>query len=161
MDGVELAHAEDNIRTRTRNQSMGFVFQFHFLLREFTVEQNVMLPMRKLGRLSDREMQDRAAELLSDLGLGDKRQRYANQLSGGEQQRVAIARALANQPRLLLADEPTGNLDDKNSHHVFELLQTVAHRYQQAVLIVSHNQALAAKCDHRLPMKDGQFEISG
>lgn len=157
MDGIELAHAADDIRTRTRNQSMGFVFQFHFLLREFTVEQNVMLPMRKLGRWNDREMQDRAGELLSDLGLGDKRQRYANQLSGGEQQRVAIARALANQPRLLLADEPTGNLDDKNSHHVFELLQKVADQYRQAVLIVSHNQALAAECDHRLPMKDGQF----
>lgn len=157
MDGRDLANASENWRTATRNRGIGFVFQFHFLLSEFTVEQNIMLPMRKLGELSEAAMRARAAELLDMLGLGDKGHRYANQLSGGEQQRVAIARALANEPGLVLADEPTGNLDERNSRQVFERLQDLARQRNHAILIVSHNPVLAAQCDEVLTMSDGRF----
>ena len=116
-----------------------------------------MLPMRKLGKLSLEQMQDRAKALLQDIGLGDKLERLPSQLSGGEQQRVAIARALANEPSILLADEPTGNLDVKNSLMVFESLTRLAKEKGQAVLIVTHNPDIAQKCDRILRMQDGLF----
>ena len=116
-----------------------------------------MLPMRKLGRLAEQEMEDRARSLLRDVGLGDKTRRLPSQLSGGEQQRVAIARSLANFPSVLLADEPTGNLDVKNSLMVFQSLTQLAKEMGQAVLIVTHNPELAGKCDRILRMQDGLF----
>jgi lipoprotein-releasing system ATP-binding protein len=136
---------------------MGFVFQFHFLLKEFTALENVMLPMRKLGKLSEMEMRAKAAGLLDSVGLADKGRRLGNQLSGGEQQRVAIARALANDPALILADEPTGNLDQANADRVFALLRDLAHTRGQALLMVSHNPELARRCDHVLHMRDGMI----
>lgn len=157
IDNLELASASDEERTRARNQSLGFVFQFHFLLAEFSALENVTLPMAKLGKLNQAEMEARALQLLSDFGLGDKAQRKAHQLSGGEQQRVAIARALANSPAVLLADEPTGNLDERNATQVFEQLQRVAHELGQAVLMVTHNPSLAEQCDRILRMRDGRF----
>lgn len=156
--GHLMSNASDSERTAARNRYLGFVFQFHFLLPEFTAEENVMLPMRKLAELNTSDMLKRARSLLQQVGLGAKTKRYTNQLSGGEQQRVAVARALANQPALILADEPTGNLDASNSDHVFELLQSIAHEQGQTILMVTHNPDLAARTDVSLNMRDGVFE---
>jgi lipoprotein-releasing system ATP-binding protein len=155
--GELMSKASDEARTKARNQHIGFVFQFHFLLAEFTALENLMLPMRKQGILSREEMEERARSLLADVGLANKSHRLANQLSGGEQQRVAIARALANQPSLILADEPTGNLDVKNSDTVFNLLYKLAHEKGQSVLMVTHNPEIAERCDEVLRMQDGEF----
>jgi len=119
-----------------------------------------MIPMRRLGRHSLKEMEERAADLLSAVDLGDKLQRPSRHLSGGEQQRVAIARALANDPRMILADEPTGNLDTKNSHRAFELLQNIVHQNQMALLLVTHNPAIAQACDWIHEMQDGRIIAS-
>jgi lipoprotein-releasing system ATP-binding protein len=126
-------------------------------MQEFTALENVMMPMRKLGRLSLDEMADRARSLLTSVGLGEKTHRLGNQLSGGEQQRVAIARALANQPAIILADEPTGNLDAKNSTIVFDLLTGLAKQNGQAIVLVTHNPEIANRCDVIRPMRDGLF----
>lgn len=155
--GEAMSGASDATRTAARNRHIGFVFQFHFLLAEFSAAENVMLPMRKLGQKSPREMRERANWLLEQVGLGAKSERLANHLSGGEQQRVAIARSLANEPALLLADEPTGNLDVNTSAMVFDLLQTLAHEQGQAILMVTHNPELAQKTDQSLRMRDGVF----
>ena len=153
--------ASDIERTRARNQHIGFVFQFHFLLSEFTVRENIMLPMRKQGILSKKQMSERACDLLEQVALTHKRDQLVNHLSGGEQQRVAVARALANEPSIILADEPTGNLDVKNSELVFELLKQLAKQHNQAVVLVTHNPELAAEADYQLSMLDGQFEDRG
>src|SRR6185436_12993633 len=134
-----------------------FVFQFHFLMLEFTALENVMMPMRKLGKLTPAAMADRARSLLQSVGLGEKTHRLGTQLSGGEQQRVAVARALANQPSIILADEPTGNLDVKNSGMVFDLLTRLAKENGQAVILVTHNPEIANRCDVIRPMRDGVF----
>jgi lipoprotein-releasing system ATP-binding protein len=126
-------------------------------MQEFTTLENVMMPMRKLGRLTEAEMRARAQQLLAGVGLGDKSHRLGTQLSGGEQQRVAIARALANAPSIILADEPTGNLDQKNSGIVFDLLTQLAKDYGSAVIIVTHNPEIASRCDTVRPMRDGVF----
>ncbi len=152
-----MSVASDAERTAARNRFIGFVFQFHFLLPEFTTAENVMLPMRKLGKLSNKEMRDRAHELLGEVGLGNKTHRLATQLSGGEQQRVAIARSLANAPAIILADEPTGNLDVTNSNLVFDLLCKIARERGQTVLMVTHNPDLAKRTDILLRMQDGLF----
>ncbi|OIO60748.1 MAG: ABC transporter ATP-binding protein [Verrucomicrobia bacterium CG_4_10_14_3_um_filter_43_23] len=157
LNGQEMPLDQDELKTKARNENIGFVFQFHFLLPEFTALENVLFPMKKLGKLSHTEMLDHANDLLTEVGLGQKAHRLATQLSGGEQQRVAIARALANSPRLILADEPTGNLDAKNSNLAFDLLYRLAHERDQAILIVTHNPEIANACDHTLPMQDGQF----
>ena len=116
-----------------------------------------MMPMRKLGRLTPAKMAERAQFLLDSVGLGEKTHRLGTQLSGGEQQRVAIARALANEPAIILADEPTGNLDVKNSAVVFDLLTRLAKENGQAIVLVTHNPEIANRCDHILSMRDGQF----
>lgn len=157
VQGEEVPPNHDGEHTRIRGENIGFVFQFHFLLPEFSAAENVMLPMRKLGRLSHKEMEEKSHALLKEVGLGEKTHRLPSQLSGGEQQRVAIARSLANTPGVLLADEPTGNLDVKNSLMVFESLTRLAKEKGQAVLIVTHNPDLAEKCDRILRMQDGQF----
>src|SRR3990170_2670661 len=115
INGSIMSNTDDDARTAARGAHIGFVFQFHFLMLEFTALENIMMPMRKLGRLGPAEMEARAHQLLDAVGLGAKTHRLGTQLSGGEQQRVAVARALANQPTILLADEPTGNLDVRNS----------------------------------------------
>ncbi len=157
IDGVECSSVDDEARTALRAEHIGFVFQFHFLLPEFSAAENVMLPMRKLGRLAPDPMLARAKELLTAVGLGEKIHRLPSQLSGGEQQRVAIARSLANQPSLLLADEPTGNLDIANSTLVFDQLKKLAKLHRQAVVLVTHNPDIAARCDRTRRMLDGQF----
>ncbi len=145
----------DNELARKRNETLGFIFQFHFLLEDFTAQENVMIPMRRLGRLDDPAMCDRAGKLLEAVGLGNKRHRPSRHLSGGEQQRVAVARALANDPRVILADEPTGNLDTENSRREFELLQRIVKEGDKAFLLVTHNLEIAALCDWIHEMRDG------
>ena len=157
IDGQSMAAIDDEERTAARCRHIGFVFQFHFLMPEFTALENVMMPMRKLGRLTPAQMTDRARGLLDSVGLGEKTKRLATQLSGGEQQRVAVARALANEPTIILADEPTGNLDVRNSNLVFDLLTRLAKENGQAVVLVTHNPDIAKACDHVRPMRDGLF----
>jgi lipoprotein-releasing system ATP-binding protein len=156
LRGKPMTQADDPTRTALRNKSIGFVFQFHFLIKEFTARENVALPLRKAGK-PPAEAHARADEFLNQLGLSDKADRFANKLSGGEQQRVAIARALANSPDVILADEPTGNLDAANSDRVFDLLLKFAREDGPAVILVTHNRELAKRCDQRLPMLDGKF----
>jgi lipoprotein-releasing system ATP-binding protein len=157
IGGRPTSKAGEGERTALRCEHIGFVFQFHFLLPEFTAAENVVLPMRKLGRLAPAAMEARARELLSAVGLGGKTGRLPSELSGGEQQRVAIARSLANRPSLLLADEPTGNLDAANSGIVFDLLMRLAKDERQAVVLVTHNPDIARRCDRILAMRDGLF----
>lgn len=157
ISGTRMSQSSDAERTAARGANIGFVFQFHFLMLEFTALENVMMPMTKLGRWSPSEMEARARQLLSDVGLGEKIHRLGTQLSGGEQQRVAVARALANQPTIILADEPTGNLDVKNSAMVFDLLTRLAKEHGQAVVLVTHNPEIANRCDTVRPMQDGLF----
>jgi lipoprotein-releasing system ATP-binding protein len=157
INGRLMSNTLDAARTAARGEHIGFVFQFHFLMLEFTALENVMMPMRKLGKLSQPEMVDRAQMLLSSVGLGEKTHRLGTQLSGGEQQRVAIARALANQPSIILADEPTGNLDVKNSGIVFDLMTRLAKENGQAIILVTHNPEIAGRCDSVRPMRDGLF----
>jgi len=157
INGQPMSQSSDAARTAARCEHIGFVFQFHFLMPEFSALDNVMMPMRKLGRLTPPEMEARALELLGEVGLRQKAHRLGTQLSGGEQQRVAIARALANQPSIILADEPTGNLDVKNSAMVFDLLTRLAKDNGQAVILVTHNPEIADACDTVRPMRDGLF----
>jgi lipoprotein-releasing system ATP-binding protein len=152
-----MGRATDQERTRARNHHIGFVFQFHFLLPEFTAAENIMLPMRKKGTSTSAEMKERARILLDLVGLEDKVDRLSNQLSGGEQQRLAIARSLANAPAVVLADEPTGNLDHENSQRVFDLLVHTARSTKMSILVVTHNRELAGDCDRVYEMHDGVF----
>ena len=155
IGGRAVANLPDDELSRQRNELLGFIFQFHFLLQDFTAQENVMIPMRQLGRWKDAEMRERSADLLGAVGLGDKLQRPSRHLSGGEQQRVAIARALANDPQVILADEPTGNLDTANSTRVFALLTDLVRRENKALLLVTHNPAIAEACDWTHTMRDG------
>ena len=155
-----VSHLSDDELARRRSKFIGFIFQFHFLMEDFTAQENVMIPMRKLGQLSDAQMRERAADLLEAVGLGDKFRRPSRHLSGGEQQRVAIARALANNPRVILADEPTGNLDTANSDRAFELLQNIVQQGGNALLLATHNPVIAEACDWIHEMKDGRIIAS-
>ncbi len=157
IDGQLMAHLPDDELSRKRNELLGFIFQFHFLLEDFTAQENVMIPMRRLGRLTESEMLERAAHLLDEVGLGAKLRRPSRHLSGGEQQRVAIARALANNPRVILADEPTGNLDSANSERAFRLLHRIVRAERKALLLVTHNPAIAEACDWIHEMRDGRI----
>ncbi len=160
IESEPVSQLSDDELAQRRSKFIGFIFQFHFLMEDFTAQENVMIPMRKLGQLSDAQMRDRAAELLDGVGLGDKLRRPSRHLSGGEQQRVAIARALANDPRAILADEPTGNLDTANSERAFELLQNLVHQRGKALLLATHNPAIAEACDWIHEMKDGSIIAS-
>ena len=152
--GQDVAGCSDAEQTFLRRQSIGFVYQFHNLLAEFTALENVMLPMRLAGTNSD-TARDKAATLLNRLNLTERHQHYPGQLSGGEQQRVAIARALANDPELLLADEPTGNLDPASGRMVFELLLETANERGSAALVATHNPELANLMDRQIILTDG------
>ena len=152
-----MSHLADNELARRRNEMIGFIFQFHFLMEDFSSQENVTIPMRRLGRLSEAEMRERATSLLEAVDLGDKLDRPSRHLSGGEQQRVAIARALANDPRVILADEPTGNLDTQNSQRAFELLHNLVRHGEKALLLVTHNRFIADACDWVHEMKDGRI----
>jgi lipoprotein-releasing system ATP-binding protein len=154
IDGVATSHLSDIQRTRIRRNDIGFVYQFHHLLPEFSALENVMLPQMIRG-LSQREASARSGELLTYLGLKERLTHRPAELSGGEQQRVAIARAVANAPRLLLADEPTGNLDVHTSEHVFETLTQLVRASGLAAIIATHNLDIAGQMDRRVTIRDG------
>ncbi|MGE5608294.1 MAG: ABC transporter ATP-binding protein [Bacillota bacterium] len=156
IDGSDTTELNDQGLASLRNAKVGFVFQFHYLLKEFTAQENVALPMFKLGRLSRSAAMDRAAVLLTQLGLAEKLKRRANRLSGGEQQRVAIARALSNEPAVLLADEPTGNLDRRNGELVADVFHQIAEA-GQTIVMVTHDPALAQRARRMISMEDGQI----
>jgi len=155
IDGRGTAMLPDHERTRIRRQEIGFVYQSHHLLPEFTALENVMLPQMIRG-LSRREARQRSAELLGYLGLKDRLPHRPAELSGGEQQRVAIARAVANAPRILLADEPTGNLDVHTAEHVFHALTQLVRASGLASIIATHNMDLAARMDRRVTIREGK-----
>jgi lipoprotein-releasing system ATP-binding protein len=156
VNGRDCSRMDDNGRTRVRRSEMGFVYQFHQLLPEFSAVENVMIPQLIQGR-RDREARARATELLSGLGLADRLEHRPAELSGGEQQRTAIARALANTPRLLLADEPTGNLDPSTSDHVFREFVGLIESTGVAALIATHNMDLARRMHRVLRMEAGRL----
>ena len=154
IDGIDCVKLGDSERTRMRRADIGFVYQFHHLLPEFSALENVVLPQLILG-LPRREAEDRAKQLLHSLGLDERFDHRPAQLSGGEQQRVAIARAVANGPKLLLADEPTGNLDPHTAERVFEQLLSLVRQSGVAALVATHNLDLAARMDRTLRLMDG------
>jgi lipoprotein-releasing system ATP-binding protein len=157
IDGHTTSKLDEAARARMRLETLGFVFQFHFLLPEFSALENVALPMRALGRLSDEAIRARSAELLASLGLGAHAHKRPDQMSGGQRQRVAIARALANDPKLVLADEPTGNLDTASSAQVLNILRELCGAGSgKSVVIVTHDLGLAAQADRRLNIVDGK-----
>ena len=157
INGRATAHMDEEERALTRLTFLGFVFQFHFLLPEFTVRDNVKLPMRALGRLSAPQMIERADALLGSLGLGDHRLKRPDQLSGGQRQRVAVARALANEPPVILADEPTGSLDSKSSVQVFEVLHSLVEEHGKTVVAVTHDMGLAERMHRHVELLDGRI----
>lgn len=156
LDGVDLATAEEATLERLRNRRIGFVFQFHHLLRDFTAVENVMLPQRIAG-VSEAAARARAEALLASVGLSARLLHRPHMLSGGEQQRVAVARALANDPRVVLADEPSGNLDLAQAERLHELLATLARDFETALVVVTHNRQLAARADRVLAVDEGRL----
>src|SRR6202165_4545411 len=154
--GQATSKLSETERADVRLTKCGFVFQFHFLLPEFTALENVLLPMRAHGTMSPKEIDDRARMLLTSLALGEQTAKRPNQLSGGQRQRVALARALANRPEIIVADEPTGNLDTASTEQVFGILRDIADN-GQTVVVVTHDAALAARADRRIHIVDGRI----
>lgn len=155
IDGQEVDRLSEEERDRIKNQMIGFVFQFHYLLPEFTALENVMLPAL-LNNFSERaEVEKRAKELLDKVGLSARENHKPSQLSGGEKQRVAIARALINSPKILLADEPTGNLDEETSEMIFKILKDINKNEKQTIIVVTHSKDLAEISDKQLYLKKG------
>jgi lipoprotein-releasing system ATP-binding protein len=160
LDGEDTsAYDEDDLADR-RLRKLGFVFQFHFLLAEFTVLQNVTLPMRRLGKLADAAANARGMQVLEQLGVADQAGKRPHQLSGGQRQRVAIARALANDPLVILADEPTGNLDSAASTNVQQILRNLAHESGKTVVAVTHDGSFASAADQRIGLVDGKINTA-
>ncbi|NDE61321.1 MAG: ABC transporter ATP-binding protein [Cyclobacteriaceae bacterium] len=156
LDGNLITGQNSSYLSQLRNEKIGFVFQFHYLLHEFTVLENVMIPALKLARLSRAEIAERAMEKLRIFDMQDHAKKKPNQLSGGEKQRVSIARALINDPLLILGDEPTGNLDHKNSALVFDKFKELTQELGQTLLIVTHDQEFARATDRTIEMEDGK-----
>ncbi|WP_276497133.1 ABC transporter ATP-binding protein [Pontibacter litorisediminis] len=157
IDNELMTGKSDVELARVRNEKIGFVFQFHYLLNEFTVLRNVMLPGLKLGKYSEQEVEHRAIERLKILGIDHLATKNAFRISGGEKQRVAIARALINDPHIIMGDEPTGNLDMKNSDMVFDIFKELAQEHNQTLLIVTHDQSFAERSGRIIEMEDGRI----
>jgi lipoprotein-releasing system ATP-binding protein len=157
IDGDSMRNKKEAELAMVRNEKIGFVFQFHYLLNEFSVLKNVMLPGLKLGKYSEAEVEHRAYEKLKILGIESEALKKPNQVSGGQKQRVAIARALINDPLIIMGDEPTGNLDKKNSEIVFNIFQELAEVYNQSLLIVTHDNEFAARTHRIIEMEDGRI----
>jgi lipoprotein-releasing system ATP-binding protein len=155
IDNKLVTGCNKDYLAETRNQKIGFVFQFHYLLPEFSCLHNVMIPALKLGILPEKEIEEKAYQKLDALGLKDQALKPASKLSGGQQQRVAIARALINDPLIIMGDEPTGNLDSKNTEIVFHILQELAKVYGQTIIAVTHDDDFANKSDRIIELKDG------
>ncbi len=161
IDGEDASRLDAEAQAAIRLERIGFVFQFHFLLPEFRVLDNVTVPMRKLDRLSAREAEARGRQLLADMDLAEHARKRPDQLSGGQRQRVAVARALANDPQLILADEPTGSLDQKSSRNVFEIFRRLVHDQGRTIVMVTHEPDLAAECDRQVHLVDGRIVRDG
>ncbi len=157
IDNEPMKNKKEAQLAAIRNQKIGFVFQFHYLLNEFSVLQNVMLPGLKLNKYSAKEVEHRALEKLTMLGIEKLALKNANRVSGGEKQRVAIARALINDPVIIMGDEPTGNLDKKNSEIVFDIFKQLAQEFKQTLLIVTHDEGFAKKTNRIIEMEDGRI----
>jgi lipoprotein-releasing system ATP-binding protein len=156
IGGEPIANRSDDELAAIRNKKVGFVFQYHHLLREFSALENVMMPLRISG-VPTQEAQSRAAELLTRLGLGPRMHHRPSELSGGEQQRTAVARALAVDPAVVLADEPTGNLDHRNGERLHEVFSQLARDLEIGMVVVTHNRSLAARADRALLLEDGRL----
>ncbi len=157
IDNIPMRNKKEAELALVRSEKIGFVFQFHYLLNEFSVLRNVMLPGLKLANYSEKEVEARAYQKLKILGIQDEALKNPNQLSGGQKQRVAIARSLINDPLILLADEPTGNLDKKNSEIVFSIFQELSEVFNQALLIVTHDNEFAERTQRIIEMEDGKI----
>ncbi|MHB8798309.1 MAG: ABC transporter ATP-binding protein [Thermoanaerobaculia bacterium] len=157
LQGRDTTGLGEGERSALRGRSLGFVFQFHHLLPAFSALENVMMPMLASRGREEAGMRERAFALLEEIGLADRASYRASKLSGGQQQRVAVARALVLEPPLVLADEPTGNLDTESGAQVFELLRRVSERHRTAFLVVTHDERIAARCDRVLTMVDGRI----
>lgn len=155
IDGENMRNRKEKELAKVRNEKIGFVFQFHYLLNEFSVIRNVMLPGLKLAKYSEKEVEAKAYEKLKLLGIESEALKKPNQLSGGQKQRVAIARALINDPLIIMGDEPTGNLDKKNSEVVYEIFSELAETYKQSLLIVTHDPEFANRTHRIIEMVDG------
>jgi lipoprotein-releasing system ATP-binding protein len=157
IDQVEMPKGQEEFLAHIRNEKIGFVFQFHYLLNEFNVLENVMLPGLKLNKFSKQEIEQKAMEKLKILGIEKLYNKKANHLSGGEKQRVAIARALINDPHIIMGDEPTGNLDKKNSDIVLGIFKELCVEFNQTLLIVTHDESFADQTDRIIRMEDGRI----
>jgi len=160
INGTKTTGQSLNDLARIRNESIGFVFQFHYLLPDFSCLKNVMIPALRLGKLSYKEIEEKAYEKLKMFGVEEQALKKAGKLSGGQQQRVAIARALINDPAIIMGDEPTGNLDSKNTGIVFDLFRQLSKEYRQTIIAVTHDEDFARKSDRIIEMADGEI-ISG
>ncbi len=159
VGGVSTARMSKNALAELRNETIGFVFQFHYLLPEFTALENVLMPYRiKSGKITP-QVRARALELLELMGLGKVMHNRANKMSGGQQQRTAIARALINNPKIILADEPTGNLDSESTEAVYDILRTINEAYKTTFLIITHDRRIAQKTDRIIEIKDGRISL--
>jgi lipoprotein-releasing system ATP-binding protein len=157
ISGRATAHMNEAERAQIRLSTLGFIFQFHFLLPEFSALENVTLPMQALGELPAEAMRERGRSLLASLGLADHAAKRPDQLSGGQRQRVAVARALANDPPVILADEPTGSLDSKSSEQVFQILRDLVDQRGKTVIAVTHDLDMARRMDRRIVLQDGSI----
>ena len=157
IDNVSMVNKSEPQLARIRNEKIGFVFQFHYLLNEFSVLQNVMLPALKLNKFPEKEIENRAMEKLEMLGIAQLAGKRSSKISGGEKQRVAIARALINDPHILMCDEPTGNLDVKNSEIVFDIFKRLTSEFNQTLLVVTHDNSFAERTDRIIEMEDGRI----
>lgn len=155
LAGRDVTGADEDTRAGLRRDLLGFVFQFHYLLPEFTALENALMPLRIRGGATEAAGRARVSALLELVGLGSRLHHRPGKLSGGEQQRVAVVRALANDPQLVLADEPTGNLDSKNAHAICDLLRSLTKELHKGVLLVTHDESIAAKADRQVHLRDG------
>lgn len=155
IDGEQMSDQNKDFLARIRNEKIGFIFQFHYLLPEFSVLKNVMLPALKLGKENKSIIKEKALEILSTLDIVEQAHKKASMISGGQKQRVAIARALINSPKIIMGDEPTGNLDSKNSEIVFDVLRKLSDEFDMSMLIVTHDRDFAQKTDRIIEMEDG------
>jgi lipoprotein-releasing system ATP-binding protein len=156
INNVNLTKKTDKDLAIVRNEHIGFVFQFHYLLAEYNVLRNVMLPGIKLAKYPLKEIEHRAMEHLRTLDMADQALKSPNQLSGGQKQRVAIARALINDPKIIFGDEPTGNLDSKNSQNVFEIFKELKEKFNQSIVVVTHDMNFAERTDRIITLSDGE-----
>ncbi|MBI5693738.1 MAG: ABC transporter ATP-binding protein [Verrucomicrobia bacterium] len=157
LAGRDVTGAAEDLRAELRRDLLGFVFQFHYLLPEFTALENALMPLRIRGTAAEDAGRARVRALLEKVDLGDRLHHRPGQLSGGQQQRVAVVRALANDPQVILADEPTGNLDSRNAHAVCDLLRSLTKELHKSVLLVTHDETIAAKADRILHLRDGRL----